>query len=209
VIPPIGSPPGQIPEPDGDRRAPGSPIATVFTIGHGTRSADELIQVLRAAGIDQVADVRRFPGSRRHPHFSREQMQGWLPATGIAYSWRGEELGGRRSRVPGASRHPAWRNAAFQGYADHTESAAYRDAIERLEAESAMVRLAVMCAETLWWRCHRRLIADTLELRGAHVMHLIEPGTEQRHVLHPAVRLDEGGWPVYDVGETPELGLEG
>jgi uncharacterized protein (DUF488 family) len=209
VIPPFVNPPAEIPGLDGDEGVRSAPVGTVFTVGHGTRSADELIEVLGAAGIDQVADVRRFPGSRRHPHFSREQMQEWLPAAGIAYSWRGEELGGRRSRVAGASRHPAWRNAAFQGYADHTESTAYRSAIESLEAESTTIRLAVMCAETLWWRCHRRLIADTLELRGTHVMHLIKPGAEQRHVLHPAVRLDEGGWPVYDVGETPELGLEG
>jgi uncharacterized protein (DUF488 family) len=193
----------------GDAQAGSSPVGTVFTIGHGTRSANELIEVLRASRIEQLADVRRFPGSRRHPHFSREEMQGWLLAAGITYSWRGEELGGRRSRTGGVSRHPAWRNAAFQGYADHTESETYRSAIERLEAESTTTRLAVMCAETLWWRCHRRLIADTLELRGTHVVHLLNPGTEQRHVLHPAVRLDEDGWPVYDVGETPELGLEG
>jgi uncharacterized protein (DUF488 family) len=186
---------------------PGNP-ASIGTVGHGTRSADELVEVLQAAGIQQVVDVRRFPGSRRHPHFSREEMEQWLPGAGIAYTWRGEELGGRRSRSTGVSRHPAWRNAAFQGYADHTDTEAYRSAIVQLEAESRGTRLAVMCAETLWWRCHRRLIADTLELRGTAVIHLIKPGAEQRHALHPAVRLDQQGWPVYDVGETAELGLE-
>jgi uncharacterized protein (DUF488 family) len=182
---------------------------TVFTIGHGTRSADELIEILRAARIGHLVDVRRFPGSRRHPHFAREEMERWLPKAGVAYSWRGEGLGGRRSRSPGASRHPAWRNAAFQGYADFTDTAVYRGAIAQLELESRTAQLAVMCAETLWWRCHRRLIADTLQLRGTPVIHLIKLGSQQRHALHPAVRSDEQGWPVYDVGETPELGLDG
>jgi uncharacterized protein (DUF488 family) len=180
----------------------------IGTVGHGTRSADELIAVLRAAGIQLVVDVRRVPGSRRHPHFAREELQRSLPAAGIAYSWRGEELGGRRSRSTGVSRHPAWRNAAFQGYADFTDTEVYRSAIAQLEAESQTTKLAVMCAETLWWRCHRRLIADTLELRGTRVIHLIKPGAEQPHALHPAVRLDDQGWPVYDVGETAELRLE-
>jgi uncharacterized protein (DUF488 family) len=182
--------------------------AIIFTVGHGTRSRDGLVDVLRAAEIGALIDVRRFPGSRRHPHFAREEMESWVPAAGIAYSWRGGELGGRRRRAAGVSRHPAWRNAAFQGYADYTEDAAYREAIANLEAESQTIRLAVMCAETLWWRCHRRIIADTLELRGTSVMHLLDPGTEQRHVVHPAVRLHDDGWPVYDVGETPELGFK-
>ena len=181
---------------------------TIFTVGHGTRSADELTEVLQAAGIQVVVDVRRFPGSRRHPHFAREELEVWLPRAGIAYSWRGEELGGRRRRKEGVSRHPAWRNAAFQGYADHTDSPSYRAAIMRLETECSATRISVMCAETLWWRCHRRLIADTLELRGTLVLHLIKPGAEQRHALHPAVRVDGEGWPVYDLGETAELGLE-
>jgi uncharacterized protein (DUF488 family) len=180
---------------------------TIFTVGHGTRSAEELTEVLQGADIQVIVDVRRFPGSRRHPQFSREQLELWVPRAGIEYSWRGEELGGRRSRSD-VSRHPAWRNAAFQGYADHTDSSPYREAICHLEKESPTTRTAVMCAETLWWRCHRRLIADTLELRGTPVVHLIKPGAEQRHALHPAVRADEKGWPVWDLGETAELGLE-
>jgi uncharacterized protein (DUF488 family) len=180
---------------------------TIFTVGHGTRSAEELTEVLQEVGIQVIVDVRRFPGSRRHPHFAREQLELWLPRAGIEYSWRGEDLGGRRSRRD-MSRHPAWRNAAFQGYADHTDSSSYREAIARLETEASITTMAVMCAETLWWRCHRRLIADTLELRGTPVAHLIKVGAEQRHALHPAVRVDEEGWPVWDLGETAELGLE-
>jgi uncharacterized protein (DUF488 family) len=186
----------------------------VFTVGHGTRSADELIAVLQAAGIEQLVDVRRFPGSRRHPHFAREEMERWLPESGIAYAWWGEELGGRRSRQDKGSReaqrtrHPAWRNAAFKSYADHTDTELYRRGIERLEAESESTKLTVMCAETLWWRCHRRLVADTLTLRGTGVVHLIDRASSQPHLLHPAVRLGEDGWPIYDRGETSELSLE-
>jgi uncharacterized protein (DUF488 family) len=180
----------------------------IFTVGHGTRSADELVVVLKGAEIEEVADVRRFPGSRRHPHFAREELERWLPDAGIAYSWRGEELGGRRSRGHGSSRHRAWRNAAFQGYADYTDAAAYRAAIEVLERDAEGRRIAVMCAERLWWRCHRRMIADTLELRGTTVLHLIEVGTTQRHPINPAARLAADGWPVYDVGITAALDMD-
>ena len=103
------------------------------------------------------------------------------------------------------SRHGAWRNAAFQSYADYTESAAYRAAIEALERHAENRRIAVMCAERLWWRCHRRLIADTLQLRGGAVVHLLEVGTTQHHAVNPSARLDPDGWPVYDLGTTPTL----
>jgi uncharacterized protein (DUF488 family) len=181
---------------------------TVFTIGHGTRSAEELIEVLEGASITVVVDVRRFPASRRHPQFAREEMERWLPRAGIDYVWRGEELGGRRNRTKAVTRHPAWRNAAFQGYADHTDSAVFRGAIADLESQAWNTKMAVMCAETLWWRCHRRLIADTLELRGTEVIHLIKPGSSQRHPVHPAARLHPDRWPVYDLGETTSLNLE-
>lgn len=181
---------------------------TVFTVGHGTRSAQELIEVLKGPAVRVLVDVRRFPASRRHPRFGREEIERWLPTAGVDYVWRGEELGGRRKRSTGNTRHPAWRNAAFQGYADHTDSLPFRTAIEDLERRSAGTTMAVMCAEPLWWRCHRRLIADTLELRGTQVIHLTKPGSSQRHPVHPAVRLGPDGWPVYDVGETTSLNLE-
>jgi uncharacterized protein (DUF488 family) len=181
---------------------------TIFTLGHGTRSSEELTVVAAGSAIGRIVDVRRFPGSRRHPQFAREELEQWLPAAGIGYVWEGEDLGGRRSRTGGVSRHPAWRNAAFQSYADHTDSPAYREAIEKLEEESRSVTIGIMCAETLWWRCHRRLIADTFELRGTTVMHLIKAGSSEPHSLHPAVRLGADGWPVYDVGETAGLSLE-
>ncbi len=165
--------------------------------------------MLREAGVELLVDVRRFPGSRRHPHFAREALAKSLPSLGIGYDWRGEELGGRRSRRrDGTSRHPAWRNDAFAGYADHMDTSAFRDALTRLEAEAATgTSVAVMCAETLWWRCHRRLIADALVLHGVEVIHLIQLGKSAPHPLHESARAGDDGYPVYDVGVTGELPL--
>lgn len=181
--------------------------AAIFTIGHGTRSLDEFIDILASADIALLVDVRRFPGSRRHPHFSREELERSVPLRQIAYEWRGEELGGRRSRAANeSSRHPAWRNAAFQGYADHMDTPEFRDAITRLE-QIADERgpLAIMCAESLWWRCHRRMISDTLVMRGVPVVHLMNLRARQEHPLNPAARPDDAGFPIYDVGTTATL----
>jgi len=183
----------------------------MFTIGHGTRTTEELAGLLRAAGAARVIDVRRYPASRRHPHFSRQELERSLPALGVAYEWRGEELGGRRTRRdsdgagpgpgPGPTRHPAWRNASFGAYADHMDSPAFRDALEELFGNAAEEEpAAIMCAETLWWRCHRRLIADALVVAGCEVVHILDERTRQRHELHPNARVDEHGRPVYDVG---------
>ncbi len=183
-------------------------MARAFTVGHGTRTTEELADLLKEAGVELLVDVRRFPGSRRHPHFAREALERSLPDLGVAYDWRGEELGGRRSRTT-TSRHPAWRNDAFAGYADYMDTKPFRDAVERVEAEAeAGTALAVMCAETLWWRCHRRLIADALVMRGAEVVHLIQPGKTSPHPLNDAARPGADGYPVYDVGVTGELPLD-
>jgi uncharacterized protein (DUF488 family) len=181
----------------------------VFTAGHGTRTTEELAGLLREAGVDLLVDVRRFPGSRRHPHFGREGLERALPELGIPYHWRGEELGGRRSRRrDAASRHPAWRNDAFAAYADYMDTDAFRAALTRLEQQArGGARLCVMCSETLWWRCHRRLISDALVLHGFDVVHLIQPGKRSPHPLNEAARAGDDGWPVYDVGVTGELPL--
>ncbi|HEX2056965.1 MAG TPA: DUF488 domain-containing protein [Actinomycetota bacterium] len=185
-------------------------MAPVFTVGHGTRTTEELAALLREASVARLVDVRRFPGSRRHPHFAREALTGSLPSLGIEYEWRGEELGGRRSRKrDGTSRHPAWRNDAFGAYADYMDAPQFRGALERLEAAArAGTRLAVMCAETLWWRCHRRLIADALTVHGFEVVHLVGPGSTAVHPLNESARRGDDGFPVYDVGVTVELPLE-
>ena len=171
----------------------------LFTIGHGTRSTEQLAAVLRDGGVAVLCDVRRFPGSRRNPHLSREALQRELPELGIAYEFWGDALGGRRSTRNG-SRHTAWRVDAFRGYADWTESSTYRDAITDLLARADSERIAVMCAETLWWRCHRRLISDTAVVRGLEVVHLLDVGNQQPHRLEPSARRDDDGWPVWDAG---------
>lgn len=176
---------------------------TLFTVGHGTRSTDELVEVLAAAGVRVVADVRRHPGSRRNPHLGRDTLQVSLPASGITYQWWGDELGGRRSRRRD-SRHTAWRNAAFAGYADHMDSDEFRAAFERLLAQTTRTPTAVMCAETVWWRCHRRLLADAALVRGTGVLHLLAADSVAEHPLHPDVRAGDDGWPVYDGGQ-PQL----
>jgi uncharacterized protein (DUF488 family) len=122
----------------------------------------------------------------------------------VAYEWWGDDLGGRRrARADGPTRHPAWRVDAFRNYADYTDTAPFRDAIVRLEHTEGP--LAVMCAETLWWRCHRRLIADALVVRGDDVVHLHDVDARQPHRLPPALRVGDDGWPVYDVGADVTL----
>lgn len=175
-------------------------VTTFFTVGHGTRSLDELIAVLRDAGIDILVDVRRFAGSRRHPHFARESLAVTLPDAGIEYQWW-EELGGRRSAQPN-SRHTALRNSSFRAYADHMDGAEFESAREALEALARSRPAAAMCAETLWWRCHRRHIADVMMLHGFDVTHLLDVGKSQPHKLHPAVRIGDDGRPVYDVSSS-------
>ena len=175
----------------------------LFTVGHGTRSTDELVAVLRSGGVGRVVDVRRFPGSRRHPHLAREPLAAALAEAGIAYDWAGEALGGRRSTVE-PSRHPALRNASFRAYADHMDTPAFRSALATLLDEvAAGPPPAVLCAETLWWRCHRRLIADAAVLAGTPVTHLLDERTHTPHELSKDARPDDEGRPVYDVGVLP------
>lgn len=180
-------------------------MATVHTVGHGARTLEELVSVLRSAEIELLVDVRMFPRSRRHPYFSRDALEDSLPEREVDYEWRGEALGGRRKGAV-HSRHPAWRNASFRAYADHMDSQEFRSALEGLKRRSREgTRLALMCAETLWWRCHRRLIADALTVDGLAVEHLIHAGERRSHTLHEALRVDDSGLPVYDLGVKREL----
>lgn len=150
---------------------------SLYTVGHGNRTTDELVAVLRDAGVERLVDVRRFPGSRRNPHLSREALARDLP---LAYEWWGEELGGRRKPVAD-SKHTEWRNDAFRAYADWTDTPVFQDALDRLLITASTTATAVMCAETLWWRCHRRLIADAAMRQGAEVVHLLDLGVAQSH----------------------------
>ncbi|MFL6586301.1 MAG: DUF488 family protein [Luteimonas sp.] len=178
-----------MPSPD-----PGSNPDTLWTIGHSTRSWDDFLALLTHWRIEAIVDVRRFPGSRRSPWFASEAMAEQLPASSIDYHWL-PQLGGRRRATPG-SPNGAWRNAAFQGYADHIRSAEFADGLNRALAVAAQRRTALMCAEAVWWRCHRRLIADLLRHRGVQVCHIMDAAKVQPHPLHPDARPD-GAYLVY------------
>jgi uncharacterized protein (DUF488 family) len=153
----------------------------LFTVGHGARSTDQLVAVLHSAGVGRLVDVRRYPGSRRHPHLSREALAADLPPHEVRYEWWGEELGGRRKPAD-PTRHPEWRDPGFRGYADYMDTPQFESALVRLLTETEREPpLAVMCAETLWWRCHRRMIADAAAARGAEVVHILDVGKLQNH----------------------------
>src|SRR6185503_9167257 len=159
----------------------------IRTVGHGARPIEVLVAMLVEARVATLVDVRRFPGSRRHPQFGREELAAAVREAGLRYTWQGESLGGRRQARPG-SRHTALRNASFVAYADHMDTAPFRTAIDDLIAGAASELPAVLCAETLWWHCHRMLIADALVLRGAAVEHLLDAGARQPHLLTAGVR---------------------
>jgi hypothetical protein len=182
------------------------PEPVIHTVGHGARPIEAFLAVLRHASITVLIDIRRFPGSRRHPQFGREALAAAMADAGIGYEWQGEALGGRRGRTP-HSRHTALGTAAFAAYADHMDSEAFRAAVGALLTRAQVERPAVMCAETVWWHCHRMLVADALVVRGGRVVHLLDVGRPQPHRLSPTVRPGEDGWPVYDVADTlPGLG---
>ncbi len=178
-----------------------APAARICTVGHGARPAGALLAILAGAGVSTLVDVRRFPGSRRHPQFGRDALAAAVTGAGLRYTWQGEALGGRRDPVP-RSRHSALRTAAFAAYADHMDTAAFRTAVDDLIDRAATDLPAVLCAETLWTHCHRMLIADALVLRGAAVEHLVDAGTRQPHRLTEGVRRGDDGWPVYDAQPT-------
>jgi uncharacterized protein (DUF488 family) len=175
----------------------------VYSVGHSTLGAAAFLALLEAHGIVTLADVRAFPASRRHPHFGREALAAAARERGIAYRWM-PELGGRRRPAPGPSRHPAWTVPAFRAYADYMDTPAFAAALAALAAEAGAAPAAFMCAEALWWRCHRRLVADALLAAGWRVLHIGPAGALAEHRLPDFARL-EGGRVVYDVGVTPPL----
>ena len=172
----------------------------VYTIGHSTRPLEEFLALLRGAGTTVLVDVRIAPGSRRHPQFAGPALAQALAGSGIEYLHL-QDLGGRR-RPRRDSPHRAWRVEAFRGYADHMETPAFDAALDRVIARAAKETVTLMCAEAVPWRCHRRLIADALTVRGVEVVHLTGPSRSARHALPPFARV-EGTRVIYDVGETP------
>jgi uncharacterized protein (DUF488 family) len=165
-------------------------VTEIWTVGHSTRPQEELIGLLKRNGIQALADVRRYPASRRHPQFDREALERSLPAAGIEYLWI-PELGGRR--VPRKdSRNTAWRNAGFRGYADYMETESFRVAIESLLERARVRHTAIMCAELAWQKCHRGLISDYLKARGIEVRHIVGPGRIEPHPWTAAAHVVEG-----------------
>jgi uncharacterized protein (DUF488 family) len=162
-------------------------LPTIHTIGHGARSLEDFIALLAGAGVRRLVDVRTAPGSRKHPHFGKDALAKTLEEHGIEYVWC-KELGGWRKPAPN-SRHVALRSPAFRGYADHMETREFRDVVTWLIETSRDARTAVMCAESLWWRCHRRMLADALLARGCSVQHILQTGRLDPHRFHPAARV--------------------
>jgi uncharacterized protein (DUF488 family) len=176
-----------------------------FTIGHSTRTLDDFIAALKAAGVDMVADIRRFPKSRRYPHFNGETLAPALAAAGIAYR-HFPALGGRRSRRAGGepSRNMLWREAAFRNFADYAETGEFRAAFAELVALAEEHSVAIMCAEAVWWRCHRRIVTDYLIAAGFAVEHIFDERKREPAKLTPGAQPEEGGTIRYE-GAEPRL----
>jgi uncharacterized protein (DUF488 family) len=177
----------------------------VFTVGHSTRPIEDLLALLAEHGVRTLVDVRRFPGSRRHPQYSRDALAASLAAAGIQYVHE-PDLGGRRAARPD-SPHTAWRVEAFRGYADYMETPEFQAALERLIQRATGETVAILCAEAVPWRCHRRLISDALVARGVQVMHIMGPGRANSHELDANARLLPGGRLLYAGPENPQPSL--
>jgi uncharacterized protein (DUF488 family) len=162
----------------------------VWTVGHSTRSLTELIALVRAHGVTLVADVRKIPRSRRHPHFDAATLPAALAAVGLGYVHLPGLGGLRRPRPESINR--GWRNPSFRAYADYMQTDEFHGHLERLLALGREQRLAIMCAEAVWWRCHRSLIADALVARGEPVEHIVTPRRAEPHALRDFARVDEG-----------------
>jgi uncharacterized protein (DUF488 family) len=163
----------------------------VWTIGHSTRSIEQFLDALKANNIKLVADVRLLPGSKRHPQFNKETLRNSLGEAGIGYE-HFSELGGRRKPKPD-SHNTAWRNEAFRGYADHMETPEFQTGIDRLlELATSIGPIAIMCAELLWWRCHRALISDYVKARGIEVTHIVDANKIEPHPFTSAAKIVDG-----------------
>jgi len=171
------------------------PRRELLTVGHSTHAIDEFLSLLHSASVELVVDVRRFPGSRRHPQFASAVLASSLAKAHIGYEHL-PELGGRRSPTPD-SPNDGWKVAAFRGYADYLRTPQFAGGRARLAALALMRRTAIMCAEALPWRCHRRLIADVFVLDGWHVLDLMPSGRLEQHHAPPFALPGTDGLPLY------------
>lgn len=177
----------------------------ILSFGHGTLPAEDIVALLRGAGVQVLVDVRSFPGSRRNPHLGREAMQKWVPEAGIVYHWI-QSLGGFRPKSAECAHDIAWRNDSFRNYAGYTRSPGFTSGIAELLAVARDQRVAYMCSEAVWWKCHRRIISDFLVTSlGVHVQHLMHDGSIREHRVTDGIRLREDGMVVYDMLGQPAL----
>lgn len=166
----------------------------IYTIGHSTHAAERFLALLKAHGIGQIADVRLIPKSGRYPHFAKERLAPMLESRGVRYQ-HFPDLGGHRRPRPD-SVNTAWQVEAFRGYADHMETEAFQIAVERLLTFAGGGRTAAMCAEAVWWQCHRRLLSDALLVRGVPVLHILSTAAPKPHELSEFAR-DRDGQVIY------------
>ena len=165
------------------------PGRRIWTIGHSTRSGDDFVALLLTNEISGIADVRTIPRSKRHPHFAREALQNRLREEGIDYR-HFAPLGGLR-KPKADSTNTGWRNASFRGYADHMQSPDFAEAMDQLVEFGDRARIAIMCAEAVWWQCHRMLVSDALVARGVDVQHILGRSAVQPHRLTPFARIEQ------------------
>jgi uncharacterized protein (DUF488 family) len=181
-------------------------VGVIYTVGHGDRSAADFLNILRAAAIDCVADVRAYPVSRRHPQFTQKHLAPFLDEAGIAYCWLGKALGGFRE-ASSSSVHAALGNDALRAYAEHMSSTAFQEGIADLLSRARIKLTAILCAERLPRHCHRSMIADYLVATGVPVVHLLDAERRLPHRLSDLAHMEQGRL-VYDRGNRRQMNLE-
>lgn len=167
-----------------------SPEKIIYTIGHSTRTEEEFIAILGSFKIELLADIRTYPGSKRYPHFNKENLQRSLSAEKIIYK-HFPELGGRRKPVKDSTNN-AWKNDAFRGYADYMQTDDFKNGIRQLEEQASQHRTAFMCSEAVWWRCHRSLVSDHLKWKGWKVLHIMSENKSEEHPYTSPAKIVDG-----------------
>lgn len=163
---------------------------TLWTIGHSTHSFDEFIALLQSFNIEQLVDIRRFPGSRKFPQFNKANLEQLIPAHKMTYIYL-ETLGGRRKANPN-SKNTTWHNASFRAYADYMETLQFKEGLDTLEKLAVQKRSAIMCSEAVWWRCHRSMVSDALKAKGWKVMHIMGIDNAQEHPFTQPAKIIDG-----------------
>lgn len=166
------------------------PKKTIWTIGHSTHSFEEFLELLKAHGIQILVDIRRYPGSRRYPHFNKEALETLLPENGISYH-HFENLGGRRKARPD-SINQVWRHPSFRGYADYMETDEFKEIVEKLKTVASEKRTTIMCSEAVWWSCHRAMVSDYLKVQNWEVLHIMAPDKTTEHPFTKPAKIEDG-----------------